>query len=306
MPHIAAPSAARAELLESARGRWDALLAGAPRPGARRRPAAAPAHARHRTGRTRSRGAGCRGCRCRRGTWPPSSARGVPALAGEPIPVPVPLLAPLLVALCGELAAGGAGEAADHIREAIDERRASTPARCSTASLARDQDAIRTGAVHRGLAPDLVWLVAELAVSPFAHALQRSLFAQRRADDPLAAALAAWNHGYCPACGSWPALAEVAGGHRVLRCSFCATAWELQHVRVHLLRGRRRRLRRRAGAGRGARTDRRVEVCSACGGYLKTIDVAGAVAVSAARDRRPGDDGSGHGRDGARLRPACR
>src|SRR5437667_346511 len=79
---------------------------------------------------------------------------------------------------------------------------------------AREQDAIGQGAAHRGLAPDLVWLVAELAVSPFAHALQRALFAP--AADAVARAADTWERGYCPACGSWPALAEVAGGHRVL------------------------------------------------------------------------------------------
>src|SRR5690349_1930428 len=39
-------------------------------------------------------------------------ARGVPAFAGEPIPLPVPLLAPALRQFCDALAAGGAGEAA--------------------------------------------------------------------------------------------------------------------------------------------------------------------------------------------------
>src|SRR5436189_2313606 len=43
-----------------------------------------------------------------------------------------------------------------------------------TASLARNQAAIRTGASHRGLAPDLVWLVAELAVSPTRSGARRS------------------------------------------------------------------------------------------------------------------------------------
>src|SRR5262245_31835970 len=33
--------------------------------------------------------------------------RGVPALAGEPIPLPVPLLKPALLALCAALARGG-------------------------------------------------------------------------------------------------------------------------------------------------------------------------------------------------------
>ncbi len=46
-------------------------------------------------------------------------ARGVPALAGEPIPLPVPLLRPALAQLCEALAEGGAGEAATHIRDAI-------------------------------------------------------------------------------------------------------------------------------------------------------------------------------------------
>src|SRR6185436_13298428 len=45
-------------------------------------------------------------------------ARGVPVLAGEPIPVPVAALKPTLLRLCEELARGGAGEAADHIRSA--------------------------------------------------------------------------------------------------------------------------------------------------------------------------------------------
>src|SRR5882672_6650916 len=42
-------------------------------------------------------------------------ARGVPVLAGEPIPLPVPVFKPTLLALCDALASGGAGEAAVHI-----------------------------------------------------------------------------------------------------------------------------------------------------------------------------------------------
>src|SRR5437868_14800134 len=42
--------------------------------------------------------------------------RGVPVLAGEPIPLPIPVLRPALLALCGALAAGGGGQAAGHIR----------------------------------------------------------------------------------------------------------------------------------------------------------------------------------------------
>src|SRR5262252_2581220 len=152
-------------------------------------------------------------------------ARGVPAFAGEPIPVPVPVLTPTLRQLCDALAAGGAGEAAEHIKTAIDARTMDAGS-LLTASLHRDQKALRTGAVHRGLSPDLLWLVAELAVSPFVHALQEVLIARTQTPE-LKAAFDGWTSGSCPFCGSWPALAEVAATHRALRCSFCALAWEL-------------------------------------------------------------------------------
>ena len=137
-----------------------------------------------------------------------------------------------------------------------------------TASLNRDQEAIREGAVHRGLAPDLVWLVAELAVSPFVNALQRSLLSGVE----LSGALAAWNHGYCPACGSWPAMAEAAGGHRTLRCSFCAAAWELNTYGCIYCGENGEPFV--TAAPNEERKDRRIELCKACGSYLKTVDVA--------------------------------
>jgi hypothetical protein len=116
----------------------------------------------------------------------------------------VPVLTPVLLQLCDALANGGAGDAAVHIRESIDGG-ALEAASLLTASLHRDQAALRTGAVHRGLAPDLMWLVAELAVSPFAHGLQRMVFGSVVSGE-LHEALDAWPHGYCPACGSWPAI----------------------------------------------------------------------------------------------------
>ena len=196
-------------------------------------------------------------------------ARGVPALAGEPLPLPVPLLKNALVELSEALAAGGAGETATHIRDAIDSGSVE-PGSLLAASLTRNQTAIRVGASHRGLAPDLVWLVAELAVSPFVHALQRVLFDHPH-EEMLRSALDAWNRGYCPACGSWPALAEVVGGHRTLRCSFCSSAWELNtYACVYCDESGEPFV---TAAPNDERKDRRVEVCTACGGYLKTVDL---------------------------------
>jgi FdhE protein len=203
--------------------------------------------------------------------------RGVPALSGEPIPVPLRPLTTALVQFCAELAVGGGREVAEHIGVAI-ENGSLDAGSLLTASLTRDQDAIRRGASHRGLAPDLVWLIAELAVGPFAHKLQQILFETTgRAKDPAsetgspwATALAQWDEGYCPACGSWPAMAEVVGGHRTLRCSFCASAWEMTtYACIYCAESGEAFV---TAAPDEERKDRRLEVCSSCGGYLKSVD----------------------------------
>ena len=268
MPYVTIQARSREDLLDSARLRWQAIR--------QARPDLEPALALQRELLTglMDLAAALAGGRLPRLSLPPKYlaaklARGVPALAGEPIPLPVPVLTPTLFLLCDALANGGAGEAATHIREELSGGRLEATS-LLTASLNRDQAALRTGAFHHGLSGDLMWLVAELAVSPFAHALQRMLFGSLGSGD-LRDALDAWEHGYCPACGSWPAVAEVAGGHRALRCSFCACAWELNTYACIYC----------GEAGEGfvtaapneERKDRRIEICAACGGYLKTIDV---------------------------------
>jgi FdhE protein len=203
--------------------------------------------------------------------------RGVPALAGEPIPLPITVLARTLLLLCDELAEGGAGDVARHIRDAI-ERGELDAGSLLSASLSRDQGAIRTGATHRGLAPDLVWLVAELAVAPYARTLLQALL-ERPSQTPvsggtenvIASRLDDWTHGYCPSCGSWPAMAEVVDGHRALRCSLCAAAWELpSYACVYCGEGGQPFV---TAAPDEERKDRRLELCSTCGSYLKTVDL---------------------------------
>lgn len=271
MPHVLIPAISPQNQADLAEQRWRGVLAG--------RPDLAPAlDLQRRLLRLVSDlAATLETGRLPRLSLPPKYlaaklARGVPVLAGEPIPLPVAVLRPALGRLCEALAEGGAGEAATHIGDAIMNGSIESGS-LLTASLARNQAAIRTGASHRGLAPDLVWLVAELAVSPFVHALQRSLFGHARdAGGDLQLALDAWNRGYCPACGSWPALAEVVGGHRTLRCSFCSSAWELTtYACIYCEESGEKFV---TAAPDEERKDRRLEVCSTCGGYLKTIDLA--------------------------------
>jgi hypothetical protein len=201
----------------------------------------------------------------------------VPVFSGEPIPLPVPLLHASLLQLCGALASGGAGEAAEHIQSAI-ESGSMDAGSLLTASLARDQTAIRTGAVHRGLAPDLVWLVAELAVSPFAHALQRTLFAgpgEGRVPPTADNAITSLGAGTATRVGASLTLVDanqdkLAAARPAL--FILAGRGAGPPMRASLRRGRasvrHRRSRRRE------RKDRRIELCSSCAGYLKTVDVA--------------------------------
>jgi hypothetical protein len=268
MPYVPVTEGTPQEISELAERRWDAVAAA--------RPDLMPAIALQRRlitlvselGRQLEHG------RLPRLSLPPKYlaaklARGVPVLAGEPIPVPIPILGPALARFCDALAEGGAGDVATHIRDAIVSGNIE-PGSLLSASLARQQSAIRTGATHRGLAPDLVWLVAELAVSPFVHALQ-TLLLTRPTDETLVSALATWARGHCPACGSWPALAEVVGGHRTLRCSFCSSAWELPtYACIYCDDGGDQFV---TTAPDELRKDRRIEACGACGCYLKTIDV---------------------------------
>jgi hypothetical protein len=174
MPYVPVLAGKRADLLQTAERRWGAILVS--------RPDLAPAVDLQRRllalvaelGRTIDEG------RVPRLSLPgkylaAKLARGVPALSGEPIPLPLAVMKPTLVRLCDALGEGGAGDAATHIRDAITGGNIETGS-LLTASLTRNQAAIRTGATHRGLAPDLMWLIAELAVSPFVHTLQRILF----------------------------------------------------------------------------------------------------------------------------------
>jgi FdhE protein len=267
MPYVPIPAISREKVLISAEARWRRIAEG--------RPDLAPALALQREllGRVLEAAAVLDGGRLPKLSLPPKYlaaklARGVPAFAGEPIPVPVPVLMPTLLQLCDALAAGGAGAAAEHIKTALATK-AMDAGSLLTASLHRDQAALRTGAVHRGLSPDLLWLVAELAVSPFVHALQRLILGG--ATGELDAALDRWNRGHCPACGSWPAVAEVVAGHRVMRCSFCAAGWELTtYACIYCDESGEKFV---TAAPDQARKDRRVELCSTCGGYLKTIDL---------------------------------
>lgn len=209
-------------------------------------------------------------------------ARGVPILHGEQLPAPHTALAPLLVPLAQDIAAGGAGPAAEHVAAALASGRIDAGSLLA-ASIGRNQHAVRQSSSHLGLAPDVVWLVGELATSAFVHDLARSCWsslsghqgaaAEETLEEVVEAALArdGWHHGYCPTCGSWPVLIGSKGETRSQHCSYCATPWRMRGHRCAYCHESADRFR--ILVPNPDRPDRMLEVCDACGGYLKAISL---------------------------------
>jgi FdhE protein len=193
---------------------------------------------------------------------------GVPALHGEPIPLPHGILHLTAREFCDHLAEGGAGTAASLVGRAFDGRTLDAAAVIS-ACFGRDQRRVRFMAAQQGVSPDIVWLVSELALAPFAHLLQARAFGRDEA--AVIEKTRPWNRGFCPACGSWPAIIESVGGRHVLRCSFCAVGWELSSYRC-LYCGNDQDTFITA-APDPEQPGRRVQMCGQCGGYVKVIEM---------------------------------
>lgn len=267
MPYAVLPVANRIDRLAVAEQRWDALVAARPE-------MRAPVELqRHLIGSILTltdvlEAAGAPRLSLPAGYLTAKLKAGIPALAGEPIPLPVDALRPAVVELCLALSEHGGGEAAVRLAAAASEGRLEIGP-LATLTLRREQAAIRTAATKAGLGHDLLWLVADMAVGPFAHVMRRALFDGCPGGSPLRTALDNWSQGYCPLCGTWPTFAEGLATRRLLRCAFCAAAWE----------------RATAGCGYcgatgdtlavtipdGDRPDRAVQTCRACRGYLKLV-----------------------------------
>ena len=194
---------------------------------------------------------------------------GTPALRGEPPALPVAMLSPLVLSACDDLTAGGAGDVARRVHDCLEAGRIDMGS-LLIASFDRNQTAIRVKAVHEGVAPDVLWLAAELAVGPAAYVAQRTLFAPAGAGPhpAVAGALAEWPHGYCPACGSWPAFGEDLKRSRQLRCSFCGVGWRLRDPGCLYCGSEPGRLTSLKAEPDAAH---RAELCSGCGAYLKWL-----------------------------------
>jgi FdhE protein len=81
-----------------------------------------------------------------------------------------------------------------------------------------------------------------------------------------------WPHGYCPICAAWPTLAERRGldRSRRFRCGRCAGEWEMEWLLCGYCGERdHNRLGSLVSKDDGDRL--KVETCTSCKGYLKSV-----------------------------------
>jgi FdhE protein len=128
-----------------------------------------------------------------------------------------------------------------------------------------NQDEARVAAIAAGLrlGPEPLGSVVQLATVPLLQACRRRF---------APAVSPSWEAGYCPVCGTWPALAEDRGLERTrhLRCARCGADWAAPALRCpYCATADHRRLGSLSPAAGGEA--RRVETCAACNGYLKVL-----------------------------------
>jgi len=87
-------------------------------------------------------------------------------------------------------------------------------------------------AVSAGVDGELLSAVASQAVAPLLRAYAARLKPVVEQVDDGTLRGAAWTHGYCPICGSWPLIGELRGVELAQwwRCAGCANGWRGQRL----------------------------------------------------------------------------
>lgn len=130
------------------------------------------------------------------------------------------------------------------------------------AAIAQDQTAIAALAADARIEHPALAAAAQLAALTLLQACARALAPKAESD---------WNHGYCPVCGAYPALAEVLGleRRRQLRCGRCGVGWRTE-VLLCAFCGERDHEQLGSLVPDGAAGQLAwIETCATCRAYLK-------------------------------------
>ncbi len=132
------------------------------------------------------------------------------------------------------------------------------------ASVNQDVEGLERLAAETETESGTLGVLGELVASPL-------LLACGRKAEPLLRGIR-WEHGYCPVCAAWPALAEVRGNERErwLRCGRCGTAWRLSHLKCAFC-GNDNHETQGYLAPEASMEAKRATTCERCHGYLKSV-----------------------------------
>lgn len=148
--------------------------------------------------------------------------------------------------------------------EAVAKKHAGAPA-LMKAVLSSDYPAIEAGAKACKIDPPVLGLLLRLSLRPTLVEIAQNVLPHLD--------LKRWTYGHCPVCGSAPKLADLSGegGKCRLHCSLCEADWYYARMRCPFCENDNHEelsyLRAENEEGL------RVDLCSRCGHYLKTIDL---------------------------------
>jgi FdhE protein len=190
-------------------------------------------------------------------------AAGQPLLAGESLGIDSAAIQQTLLKLCAVAERHGRTKASQ-IRAALDAGLLAVDLLLA-ALLSGDDNGIAALAAGAHLDPALFSVLAHFALRPTlvtcAEAFSDTVSEQGRG----------WQRTTCPVCGGPPMLAEFRDldQSRHLRCAYCATSW--QYPRMQCARCGSDDFRRLSQLRLAGNARYHVDVCDACGGYLKGI-----------------------------------
>ena len=153
---------------------------------------------------------------------------------------------------------------AEGLLRVVDETQDGVP-RLMKAAMISDFKSIEVAATKFKIDPPILTLLLRLSLRPALLNVAQTVIEGLD--------LSQWTYGHCPVCGSAPKLADLSGegGKRRLHCSLCETAWSYPRLRCPFCEN----VNREDLSYIQAENEKglRVDLCSHCGNYLKTIDL---------------------------------
>jgi FdhE protein len=131
----------------------------------------------------------------------------------------------------------------------------------------RDSDTMDALSQKLSVPTDTVAVLAQLSALPLLLNAARAMTRE---------AGLSWQRGYCPVCGAWPSMVEHRGiqRERRLRCGCCGSDWVLPVLHCAFCDETDHKMLGYLSSEHGD-PQVRVETCTTCRGYLKTITTLG-------------------------------